>query len=81
MCICMDVYICMYGCLYVYLHNICGSYIATNISGYALWSCARINMRYAEMRRAPRHATPVEMHEAHSMHASVERLFTNTGYK
>ena len=25
--------------------------------------------------------TPIETHEAHSMHAAVERFFINTGYK
>ena len=26
-------------------------------------------------------ARSIEMHKVHSMHAAVERLFTNTGYK
>ena len=66
--------------MYVYLyiikctHNI----IAMSIGGCALWSCARTNMGHADAQRAETHRA--KMHEAYSMHAAVERLFTNTGY-
>ena len=79
-CVYMDV--CMYTNLCVVKCSPSTHYItyalATDIGGCALWSRVRMNTRSCGNAAS---TTPVEMHEAHSMHAVVERLFTNTGYK
>ena len=72
--------VCMYTNLYVVKYSLdthSNYAVVTNIGYCALWSCARMNIR--DTRKPP--AMPIVMHKVYSMHAAVERLFTNTGYK
>ena len=63
---------CMYGCVYVYLYVVKYSF-----GILAVVRCGHVRERIRDMRKHGEH----KMHEAHSMHAAVERPFTNTEYK
>ena len=77
MCIYVPVYVCVYG--YVIYNTVT---ITSAITGsnqhWRLYVTAMCENEYEICGNAAS-AMPIEMHEVHSMHAAVERPFTNTG--